>query len=102
VDNEDGGWPSVGGRHGAPNERAKVAEIEVFQPKPTPLRKRTKLADVRQIRAELSRVYRQAKAGEIDTTTATRLAYMLDLMSRMIERGELENRIELLEAERHL
>lgn len=88
------GWPSLS----APNEAAKTAVIEVLPPlDPTPKIKRTKLGNIREIRAELGRVYRKAKAGEIDTSTATRLAYILDLMSRMIERGELEERIEVLE-----
>ena len=96
------GWPAfdTGGQE-ALNEPPKLAQnVEVLPPAPTPTRNRTKLADVRSIRSELSRVYRSAKNGEIDTTTATRLAYMLDLMSRMIERSELEQRIEFLEAER--
>lgn len=79
------------------NELPNVAEMQVLPPRPTPLIKRTKLSNVREIRAELARVYRRAKAGEIDTGTATRFAYILDLMSRMIERAELEGRIEALE-----
>lgn len=82
----------------APNEPVKTAQITVLPPEaPAPVRKRTKLGTVREIRAELARVYRKAKSGEIDTTTATRLAYLLDLMARMIERAELENRVEALE-----
>lgn len=89
-------WPIMA--ETAPNEPAKTPVIEVLPPEaPAPVRKRTKLGTVREIRAELARVYRKAKSAEIDTTTATRLAYMLDLMSRMIERGELESRIEALE-----
>lgn len=89
-------WPALA--ETAPNEPAKIPVIEVLPPEaPAPIRKRTKLGSIREIRAELGRVYRRAKSGEIDTTTATRLAYMLDLMSRMIERGELESRIEALE-----
>lgn len=97
------GWPAFDvGSHAALNEPPKALQIEVLEPLPSPpKRKRTKLADCRSIRSELGRVYRQARSGEIDTTTATRLAYILDLMSRMIERGELEDRIAALEAERH-
>lgn len=94
------GWPALAecGQTG-PNEPAKALAIEVLPPEPTPRRqKRTKLGNVREIRAELARVYRKAKAGEIDSGTATRLAYLLDLMSRMIERSELEERVEALEA----
>ena len=90
-------WPALAANCGH-NEPPKTAVIEVLPPEaPAPIRKRTKLGTVREIRAELARVYRKAKSGEIDTTTATRLSYILDLMSRMIERGEMEERIENLE-----
>ena len=90
------GWPMMA--ETASNEPSKTAVIEVLPPDaPTPTRKRTKLGNIREIRMELARVYRQAKAGQIDTSMATRLAYMLDLMARMIERAELEERIERLE-----
>ena len=90
-------WPALANcGHNGP---AKTAEIEVLPPEaPAPIRKRTKLGNIREIRAELGRVYRLARSGQIDTTTATRLAYLLDLMARMIERGELEQRIESLES----
>ena len=89
-------WPIMA--ETAPNEPVKTAQIAVLPPEaPAPVRKRTKLGTIREIRAELARVYRKAKSGEIDTTTATRLSYILDLMSRMIERGELEQRIADLE-----
>lgn len=92
------GWPMTA--QCGQNEPAKTAVIEVLPPEaPTPKRKRTKLGNIREIRMELGRVYRLAKAGQIDTGTATRLAYMLDLMSRMIERAELEERVERLEGE---
>lgn len=92
------GWPMMA--ETAPNEPAKTLSVEVLPPEsPPPKRKRTKLGNIREIRAELARVYRQARAGQIDTTTATRIAYLLDLMARMIERAELEERIGRLEGE---
>ena len=81
------------------NEPSQKALVTVLPAKPQPPRlTRIKLGTIREIRAELSRVYREARSGKIDTGTATRLAYLLDLMARMVERGELEERIQTLEA----
>lgn len=87
-------WPSLANT--GPNEPVRTPQIEVLPPTP-PIRKRTKLGSTREIRAELARVYRKAKSGDIDTTTATRLTYILEVMSRMIERSELEDRVAELE-----
>jgi hypothetical protein len=92
------GWPMMA--QTAPIEPAKTLSIEVLAPDPpTPKRKRTKLGNIREIRAELGRVYRLAKGGQMDINVATRLAYLLDLMARMIERAEREERVERLEGE---
>ena len=93
----DPGWSDMS--NCGQNDTRELALVTVLpaQP-PTPRLTRIKLGTIREIRAELSRVYREARSGKIDTSTATRLAYLLDLMARMVERGELETRIETLEA----
>lgn len=58
---------------------------------------RMKLETVQNVRRELARIYREARRGELKVETASRLAYLLDLMSRMIERSDLEARIVALE-----
>lgn len=63
---------------------------------------RMRLETVADVRRELKRCYISARNEEISTQTATRLAYLLDLMSRMIERSDLEARIERLEAAKGL
>ncbi len=91
------GWPGL--TECGQNQSAKTALITVLPAKPQPPRlTRIKLGTIREIRAELSRVYREARSGKIETSTATRLAYLLDLMARMVERGELETRVKTLEA----
>ena len=57
------------------------------------------LNSIPRIRDELARVYRDARTGRIPTGEATRLAYILNVMARLIETGELEARIEKLERE---
>lgn len=49
------------------------------------------------VRAELSRLYRHARAGEVATQDATRLGYLLSSLARIIEGAELETRIAALE-----
>lgn len=65
---------------------------------PTP-RLRLPLSTLEHCRRELARLYRSAKAGEIAPQDATRLAYLLHLLARMLEVGELERRIAQLEDE---
>jgi hypothetical protein len=55
------------------------------------------------VRAELARVYRRAAAGLLDWPTACRAGYLLSLLHRMLEAGELRelaDRVAALEARR--
>jgi hypothetical protein len=65
----------------------------------TPPRLRLKLASVGDVRAELARVYRAAKSGNIAIPDASRLANILFILSRIIEGGDLEKRIQILEGQ---
>jgi len=47
---------------------------------------------------ELAKLYREARAGKIETADASRLANMLSILSRILSDSELEARIEALEA----
>ena len=51
------------------------------------------------VRRELARLYRQARAGELEVGDASRLAHMLQILARLIEGCEIEARIEALERE---
>ena len=59
---------------------------------------RLNLTTIEDVRRELARVYRDARSGKIEASNATRLAYILDLMRKMIETSDLEKRIAALEA----
>jgi hypothetical protein len=50
------------------------------------------------VRREYARLYRSMKADEIECGKGKSLAYVLGLLARAIEGGELEKRIEGLEA----
>lgn len=58
---------------------------------------RLNLSSSADIRRELAKVYRDARQGKIDPADATKLAYLLDLMRKMIETEELEKRLQRLE-----
>ena len=49
-------------------------------------------------RREASRLYADARTSKITSADASRLAAVLDLVSRLIMRGELEDRVAALEA----
>ena len=66
---------------------------------PTPRRVRCPLRTQGEIGDELARLYRRARAGEIDVQAAGRLAYVLSLLAKVLEAGDLERRIEALEAQ---
>jgi hypothetical protein len=49
------------------------------------------------VRRELARLYRQARAGELEVGDASRLANILQILGRMIEGSVLERRLAELE-----
>jgi len=64
---------------------------------PAPKRLRLPLATVKDVQRELARVYRLFRAEAISESRAKSLAYVLSLLGRLIEGGDLERRIAELE-----
>lgn len=58
-----------------------------------------RLCSLKTVRQELGHLYRQAKLGEIDISDASKLANILQILSRIIQGTELEDRIATLEAQ---
>jgi len=52
------------------------------------------------VRREMGKLYREARAGRIDTRDATRLAYILGEMLKLFAVRELEARVKVLEGEK--
>jgi hypothetical protein len=95
------GWPSLSqaSKNGQAEGPATQGCGEV-QPDPTPSKlpsPRLKLGTISDIKRELARLYREARREEISTQTATRLAYLLNMMAQLIESAELEKRVMALE-----
>ncbi|MCM2621296.1 hypothetical protein [Alcaligenes faecalis] len=79
-------------------ELMTVDGVEVIEaPRP---RLRIPLNTANDVQRELARLYRQMKAGQIPTQDGSRLAYVLNLLRQSIETGDLEARIQALEAAR--
>jgi hypothetical protein len=55
------------------------------------------LRDAHALRRELASVYRDMRAGRIETQEGTRLAYVLDLIRKAFETEDIKRRIELIE-----
>lgn len=58
---------------------------------------RLELSTIDSVRREMARLYREAKAGNIPTADASRLAFILGQVGKLIEIGTLENRLNALE-----
>ena len=57
-----------------------------------------RLTTIGQVAAELGRLYRHARWGEIPVADASRLAAILSAMRQCLEASELERRISAMEA----
>jgi hypothetical protein len=57
-----------------------------------------RLTTVGQVAAELGRLYRQARRGDVAVAGASRLATILAVMRQCLEASELERRIAEMEA----
>lgn len=65
-----------------------------------PTRYRCKLDSMADVKAEMSKVYREARSGLVDVQDATKLTWCLQAVAKVIEGSDLERRIELLEAKK--
>ena len=62
-----------------------------------PSRVRCKLNTIDDIKAEMARIYREAKAGTRSVGDASRLVNMLSLHARLIEGADFERRMAIAE-----
>ncbi|TVO65940.1 hypothetical protein [Denitromonas ohlonensis] len=86
----------------APVTSVAVGEIvDSIPPESTPAKRRVppiKLHTLRDIKTELGKVYREARAGKLEPQDATRLAYLLRQIADLTVQTDLEDRITALEA----
>ncbi|MFC0219035.1 hypothetical protein ACFFJ7_11590 [Pseudochelatococcus lubricantis] len=77
--------------------RASLATVEENDATPVERRVRAKLDTLADVRREMAKLYRMARAETLDVQDAARLANILMLIGRLIEGGEFEKRLEALE-----
>ena len=80
-------------------KRAPITiDAEVIERDPAPLRKpKIDLRDLQAVRREMAGVYRDMRAGKIETQDGTRLAYVLGELVKLHAVIELEGRLNQLE-----
>lgn len=74
-----------------PTGRAVIDLVQVAAPSKIPLQS---LEDVRR---EMSRVYRDCRAGKLDLADGSKLSYQLQGIGKMIEASVIEKRLTALE-----
>lgn len=80
----------------------KAVEGKLIVADPTPGKSaKIRLANIKDVRGEIAKVYREARAGLMPTQEATRLVYMLISLGNMIRDSELEERVVKLEKKKH-
>lgn len=71
------------------------------KPIPPPPATPINLHDIAAVRREMGKVYRDARAGKIDSQDGTRLVYILTQIAKLHEAEELERRVQQLEKLTH-
>ena len=74
---------------------------EVLDPTPRGRAGPIKLTNADEIRLEMARVYREARAGKLEAQEATRLVYMLGEIRKAYETSVVERRIQAMEGPSH-
>ena len=78
-----------------------MARTSTTTNKDAPPRLRLKLATIDDCAAELARLYREGKAGLRDVADVSKLANVLQILGRLLEGGQLEQRLAKLEEQTH-
>jgi DNA polymerase III delta prime subunit len=76
-------------------------DAETGEPIPPPPASAINLHDIAAVRREMGKVYRDARAGKIDSQDGTRLVYILTQIAKLHEAEELERRVQQLEKLTH-
>jgi hypothetical protein len=77
-----------------------VKSGELITPTPRAVAAKIDLHTLDDVRREMGKLYREARAGRIDTRDATRLAYILGEMVKLFAVREIEARVKALEGQK--
>lgn len=56
-----------------------------------------KLDSLQRVRLEMTKIYKEARTGTLETQEATRLCFLLVNIAKLIESSDLEHRLEQVE-----
>lgn len=83
----------------ASKKAAKAAPAKGSQQAPPLKPRKFVLTKVSHVRAELGRLYSEARNGQIDVSDASRLGNLLSILHRVIADSDLEARLAAMEAQ---
>jgi len=75
----------------------RTGEVETLPPQKGQ-RYRCKLDSMQDVKREMAKIYRESRSEMIDPVSATKLVWILQAVSKVIEGTDLEKRIETLES----
>jgi hypothetical protein len=78
-------------------KRMSVESAQAVEPARVSIIPAPRLDSLRRVRLELSAVYRDARAGRIPSSEATRLAYVVRQIADLLEVERIEQRLDALE-----
>lgn len=81
-------------------EKYSPLTIDAATGEPDPTPPKIKLNSLGDVRREMAKIYREARAGTVDISDAGRLAYILTGIGKLVEAEQIETR--LIELERKL
>ena len=82
VGNGNSGWPQTTTEAGnVPNPTPSTDK---------PKRRRVRLENMPQVRREMARTFKAMQSGELDVLKGTKLIYALEVLSRTLEREQVE------------
>lgn len=95
------GWPNFPSQapNGSPVAVLPLANAgnPVAPPPPAKPMARLRLNTVSDVAKELRKLYREARAGTLATSEASKLAFLLNMLANIMTTGELEARLAALE-----
>ena len=100
------GWPTYPSQ--TPNGGADAASTKEnpaasSPPTPAPVAKpmsRIRLSNLSDVAKEIRKLYREARAGTLQTAEATKLAYLLNMLAGILTASDLEERLAALEGDK--
>lgn len=99
------GWPSYPsapsiGEADTALPKENPASSSTPTPAPAKPMSRIRLSNLSDVAKEIRKLYREARAGTLQTAEATKLAYLLNMLAGILTASDLEERLAALEGDK--